>query len=176
MDDFGELRLIHSLNIMPIPDSLPLLSLDFSNTTWRFWWQNAHLVARPDDKPLDFCACFLDHDGSLKRALNGDSPHEARARLRATLQNEGFFRAVELSSDEAVLLHRSQAFALCKGELARCEVRGARFRQTRVLLETPSCELQIALERERKRATSDLRAAFDWLALAPDERQFFGLK
>lgn len=161
---------------MFFPDSLPLLSLDYAGTTWRFCWQNAHLIARPDNKPLDFCACFLDHDGSLGRALNGDSPHEARARLRSTLQNEGFFRAVELSGGEDVLLHRSQAFALSGTELARFEMRGARWKQTRFLLETPTDELRAALEKERKRSQSDLNTAFAWLSVAPDERMFWGLQ
>ncbi len=160
-----------------LPDSPPLLSLDCGATTWRFWRLDGHFWGRADSQPRDFAACFLDHNGSLWRSWNGDHPREARERLRVTIANEGFFRAIELAHGETVLLHRSQAFVLNRsGELARCEVRGARFRQTRVLLETPTCELHSALERERKRATSDLRAAFDWLGLTPDERQFFGLK
>ena len=162
---------------MQLPHSPPLLSLDLPPTTWRFWRMNGHFWGRADSHSLDFAACFLDHDGALWRSWNGDKPREARERLRVTIQNEGFFRAVELPNGETVLLHRSQAFALNRsGELARCEVRGARWRQTRVLLETPTTELQIALKRERKRSQSDLRAAFDWLGIAPDERQFFGLK
>ena len=162
---------------MQLPDSSPLLSLDLPPTTWRFWRVGGHFWGRADAHAPDFAACFLDHDGGLWRSWNGDKPREARERLRVTIQNEGFFRAVELARGETVLLHRSQAFALNpSGELARCQVRGARFRQTRVLLDTPTYELQIALGRERKRAASDLRAAFEWLALAPDERQFFGLK
>ncbi len=161
---------------MPIPDTLPLLSLDFEGATWRFWHLEGQLWARPDGRALDFVACFLDHDGSLKRALGGEAVHEGRARLRATLRNEGFFRAVELAEGERVLLHRGQTFALCGGELARSEVRGARWKTTRFLLETPSEELQAALRRERKRAGSDLGKAFEWLLLPPDARQFFGLQ
>lgn len=160
---------------MRLPDSLPLLSLDFAGTTWRFWRERGHFFARPDDLPLDFAACVIDHDGSLWRSWN-EAPREARARLQATLRNEGFFRAVSLGEGEAILLHRAQAFASnAGGELARFEVRGARFRQTRFLLETSSEELQSSLKRERNRTASDLRAAFAWLDAPPDERLFFGL-
>lgn len=159
-----------------LPDSPPLLSLDFAHTTWRFWRERGHFWARADNLPLDFAACVLDHDGSLWRSWN-DAPRAARARLQTTLQNEGFFRAVSLGDGEAILLHRAQAFALrASGDLARFEMGGARFRQTRFLLETSSEELQSSLKRERNRTASDLRAAFAWLALSPDERTFFGLR
>lgn len=162
---------------MPLPDSAPLLSLDYAHSTWRFWRFDGHFWARPDAHAPDFAACFLDHDGSLWRSWKGDSPREARERLRATIENEGFFRAIELGEGERVLLHRAQAFALdARGDLARFEMRGARFRQTRFLLETPTDELARSLSRERKRATSDLKAAFEWLRTPPDERAFFGLQ
>lgn len=161
---------------MRLPDSFPLLTLDTAGTTWRFWRFAGHFWACSDSHALDFAACFLDHDGSLWRSWKGDQPHEARERLRVTIQNDGFFRAIELQNNERVLLHRSQAFALNpNGDLARFEMRGARWTQTRFLMETPTDELSKALERERKRAASDLNAALQWLALAPDERAFFGL-
>jgi hypothetical protein len=162
---------------MRLPDSSPLLSLEYAHTTWRFWRFDGHFWARCDAHERDFVACVLDHDGSLWRSWNGDKPREARERLRATIQNDGFFRAFELESGERILLHRSQAFALNQsGELARFEMRGARFRQTRYLLSTPTGELSQALNRERKRAACDLRAAFAWLDAPPDERAFFGLQ
>ncbi len=161
---------------MRLPDSPPLLSLDFAGTTWRFWRFDGHFWARSDWHTLDFAACFLDHDGSLWRSWKGNQPHEARERLRVTIQNDGFFRAIELQNNERVLLHRSQAFALNQsGDLARFEMRGARWSQTRFLLETHGDELSKALERERKRAACDLNSALRWLALSPDERAFFGL-
>lgn len=162
---------------MRLPNSLPLLSLEYAGTTWRFWRFDGHFWARSDEHERDFVACVLDHDGSLWRAWNGDKPREARARLGATLQNEGFFRAVELSDGEVILLHRAQAFALnASRDLARFETRGARFRQTRFLLKTASDELRQSLSRERNRTSSDLCSAFAWLDAAPDERAFFGLK
>ncbi|BCM90543.1 hypothetical protein IAD21_02397 [Abditibacteriota bacterium] len=163
---------------MRLPDSPPALSLEFNRTTWRFWNLDAHFWARPDDRPLNWSVCFLDHDGSLKRALGADRPpHELRERLRATVQNEGFFRAVELSTGERILLHRAQAFALNRrGELARFELRGARWSQTRFLLETPTSTMQMPLERERARAGSDLVTALQWLDELPEQRAFFGLQ
>lgn len=120
---------------------------------------------------------MLDHDGTLKRALNENAPYQARERLRATLQNEGYFRGVELSTGECILLHRAQAFAVNRqNELARFELRGARWGQTRFLLETATTDLQIPLEKERKRLRSDLHTAFRWLDEPPDERDFFGLQ
>ena len=162
---------------MRLPDSPPLLSLDFARTTWRFWRFGGHFWARSDEHPLDFAACFLDHDGALWRAWNSDSLVAARERLRATICNEGFFRGVELSGGERVLLHRAQAFALgSNSDLARFELRGARWTQTRFLLETSTDELARTLNRERNRATSDLHTAFAWLDVSPDERAFWGLK
>jgi len=159
-----------------LPDSPPLLSLDCGPTTWRFWRFEGHFWGRSDSHSLDFAACFLDHDGRLWRSWKGDDVRAARERLRATVQNEGFFRAVTLGK-ERVLLHRSQAFAQNEsGDLARFELRGARWKQTRFLLETPSEELEKALARERNRANSDLAMAFSWLALPSDERAYWGLQ
>jgi len=163
--------------VMRLPGSPPLLTLDYPGTTWRFWRFDGHFWGHCDAHALDFAACFLDHDGSLWRSWNSETPRQARERLRVTICNDGFFRAIQLQNGERVLLHRSQAFALNQnGDLARFEMRGARWSQTRFLLETPGEELSKALDRERKRAACDLNSALQWLALSPAERAFFGLQ
>ena len=162
---------------MQLPDSLPSLSLDVGALTWRFWQFDAHFWGHPENSPLDFAACFLDFDGALNRLGKGDSPYVLRERLRLMVQNEGFFRAVELGDGKRILLHRSQCFVLgSSGELARFWTRGPRWSKTAWLLETSGCELVGALERERKRRDSDLNRALEWLALTPSERAFAGLQ
>jgi len=159
-----------------LPDAPPLLSLDFGPTTWRFWRFEGHFWGRSDEHPPGFAACFLDHDGGLWRSWKGDDVRAARERLRATIRNEGFFRAISFGQ-ERVLLHRSQSFAQnASGDLARFEMKGARWSQTRFLLETDVGELEKALAKERKRAHSDLAMAFSWLSAPPDERIYWGLQ
>jgi hypothetical protein len=160
-----------------LPDSPTLFSLDVGATTWRFWHFDDHFWARPDTKPLDWIACFLDFDKSLSRLILRDQVPLLRERLRLAVQNEGFFRTIQLSDGPRILLHRSQLFILSSGgELARFWPRGPRWSKTAYLLDTPTDALRTALERERKRTDSDLSRAFAWLALAPNQRKFIGLQ
>ncbi len=151
--------------------------MDVGATTWRFWQFDAHFWGRPDNGPPDFVACFLDFDGMLNRLWKREEIPQLRERLRMMVQNEGFFRVVELDDSTRILLHRSQPFVMASGgELARFWARGARWTKTDWLLKTPTETLRVALERERKRRDSDLGRAFAWLALPPKERAFAGLQ
>ncbi|RYG56188.1 hypothetical protein EON80_29660, partial [bacterium] len=161
---------------MPLPDSPALFSMDVSAVPWRFWHFDGHFWGQPDNRAPDFVACFLDFDGMLKRLLKSDELPVLRERLRLMIQNEGYFRVVELSDGVRILLHRSQPFAMTSTGVARFWARGPRWVKTAWLLDTPTEILRVALERERKRRGSDLDKALEWLALAPKERAFAGLQ
>lgn len=151
--------------------------MDVGATTWRFWYFDSHFWGRPENRELDFVACFLDFDGMLNRLAKRDQPHILRERLRLIVQNEGFFRVVALDEATRILLHRSQPFVLSEsGDLARFWARGVRWTKTAWLLETSTDDLRSALERERKRRDSDLGRALQWLALPPKDRAFVGLQ